>query len=324
MLLPGAGRILLLGAGLILLLGAGLGHTSPPYLTGIIEDADAQTVEMPRLPGNEWQRTIAWMAPEGTNVETGDAIVRLDPGTLVAQEESARTGVEKGQVQTRRELAEMALAILDAETAVASAESAIRLARINASAPVDTIARLDYEQYQLNLETTEKALERAQTELFAKKAENASRLEYINQRNAQAQSEWQRLRDGLQMTEIRATKAGLLIYAEGRFTGRKVFPGETLQPSASIVQVASRKSLQFRFWVHEADIRRLPIGTEIMVTPDAYPDASVPAIVDWASKQATSRDDWSLGGYFEITAVPKDTMPQNFLPGLAVMSELNQ
>ena len=33
---------------------------APPYLTGVVDDADSQVIEMPRLPGM-WQRQVAWL-----------------------------------------------------------------------------------------------------------------------------------------------------------------------------------------------------------------------------------------------------------------------
>ena len=96
---------------------------APPYLTGVVDDADSQVIEMPRLPGM-WQRQVAWLAPEGSTVAPGDLVVRLDPGDLVAQEEAAQQDLEHHRLQAERRLAETMLGILDAETAVVEAESA--------------------------------------------------------------------------------------------------------------------------------------------------------------------------------------------------------
>ena len=48
-----------------------------PLLTGVVEDVNAQTIEMPSLPG-AWQRRIEWMAREGEQVQAGDLVVRLE------------------------------------------------------------------------------------------------------------------------------------------------------------------------------------------------------------------------------------------------------
>ena len=296
---------------------------APPYVTGVVEDGQAQTVEMPRLPG-AWQRSIEWMAPEGSTVSVGDLIVRLDPGGLIALEEQAIIDLEGRRQENERRQAELDLAIMDAETAALQAESAVRLARIDAEVPPTATSRLIHSRAQLTLATAEQALERAHAELADKKAENAGAQESMKLAVARAALEATRMRDALERTRVHATKAGFLIYAEADFTGRKVFPGDTLSSGAPIAHVASREDLRFRFQVHEADILKLPVGARITVVADAIPTPSVVATVDWTSNQATEREAWSRGGYFDVTAVPVDGMPDVFMPGMSVMAELEQ
>ena len=296
---------------------------APPYLTGIVEDGQAQTVEMPRLPG-AWQRSIEWMAPEGSNVSVGDLIVRLDPGQLIAREEQATIDLDRRRQENERRQAELDLAIMDAETAVLRAESAVRLARIDAEVPPTATSRLIHSRAQLTLATAEQALERARAEFADKKAENAGAQESMKLAVARAELEATRMRDALARTQVHATKAGFLIYAESEFTGRKTFPGDTLSSGSLIAHVASREDLRFRFRVHEADILKLPVGTRIVVVADAIPTPSIVATVDWTSNQATEREAWSRGGYFDVTAVPVEDMPNVFMPGMSVMAELDR
>ena len=264
------------------------------------------------------------MAPEGSTVAVGDLIVRLEPGRLILLEEQAIIDLEGKRQENERRQAELDLAMMNAETAVLEAESAVRLARIDAEVPPTATSQLIHSRAQLTLATAEQALERAQAELADKKAENAGAQESMTLAIARAEMESARMRDALARTRVHATKAGFLIYAEGDATGRKVFPGDTLASGASIAHVASREDLRFRFQVHEADILQLPVGARIVVVADAMPTPSVVATVDWTSNQATERESWSRGGYFDVTAVPVEGMPKAFMPGMSVMAELEE
>ncbi len=296
---------------------------APPYLTGVVEDGDAQIVEMPRLPGS-WQRSVEWMAPEGSTVSVGDLIVRLNPGRLIVLEQQAAIDLESKTYENERRQVELDLAIMDAETAVLREESAVRIARLDAEVPPTATSRLIHSRAQLALATAEQRLERARAELADKKAENAGAQESMELGVARAELESTRMREALERTQVHATKAGFLIYAESEFTGRKIFPGATLPSGDHIAYVASREDLRFRFRVHEADILRFPVGTGIIVIADAVATRPVVATVDWTSNQATERKDWSRGGYFDLTAVPADGMPDVFMPGMSVMAELDQ
>jgi multidrug resistance efflux pump len=292
-----------------------------PLLTGVVEDGKAQTIEMPSLPG-AWQRRVDWMAPEGSQLVAGDLAVRLDPGDLISREEQSRTDLEKRRLSAARRIDELKLEQLDAESALLRAGSAVRLAEFDAIIPASTLPRLEYERYQLTLETAKKTLVRAQADLLNKMAElrdaeQESRLEV-----QQAESNYQRIKAALEATEIRAEKAGFIIYEDNRFTGRKVFPGETLYSGFKIASIASRDDLQLRFWVHEADFLQVQVGQSVAVSADTQGTEPFMATIRWTSNQAAERQDWSAGGYFEVIAEAEDGIPQAVMPGMSVMGEM--
>lgn len=293
-----------------------------PLLTGVVEDVNAQTIEMPSLPGS-WQRRIEWMVREGSEVLAGDVVVRLDPGDLIAQEEQARTDLEKQRLSADRRVDELKLSVLDAERVVAEAESAVRLAALDASIPANTIPKLDYDRYQLALETAQKALVRGQAELLNTRAQLQDVIEETALEVQQAQAWYDRVSNALEATEIRAEKAGFMIYGDNPFNGKKVFPGETLYTGFEIASIASRDDLQIRFWVHEADLLDVRQGIEMVVIADAQGSQPFAAKLEWMSSQAVEREDWSDSGYFTAVAQPVDGVPPSIWPGMSVMGEVS-
>jgi multidrug resistance efflux pump len=292
-----------------------------PLLTGVVEDGNAQTIEMPSLPG-AWQRRVDWMAKEGSQLAVGDLAVRLDPGDLISREEQSRTDLEKRRLSAARRIDELKLEQLDAESALLRAESAVRMAEFDAIIPESTLPRLDYERYQLTLETAEKTLVRAQADIL-NKTEELRDVEAESQLEVQqAESNYQRIKSALDATEIRTEKAGFIIYEDNRFTGRKVFPGETLYSGFKIASIASRDDLQLRFWVHEADFLQVQVGNTIEVNADTQGIETFLATVRWVSSQAAERQDWSAGGYFEAVAEVEGGIPESVMPGMSVMGEI--
>ncbi len=304
-----------------LLAGWPAAGVSQSLLTGVIEDVSAQTIEMPSLPGS-WQRRIEWMVVEGTQVAVGDPVVRLDPGDLISQEEQTRTDLEKQRLSAARQVDELKLKVLDAEKAVAVATAAVALAELDAIIPESTIARLDFERYQLALQTALRERVRGEAELANARAELKDVEAQVELEISQAQASYDRIRTALDSTVIAAEKAGFVIYGENPWTGRKVFPGDTLFGGFPIASVASRKDLQVRFWVHEADIRSFSQGQSMDVVTDAQGLSAFRATVTWTSSQAVERQDWSAGGYFELIAQPDSQIPNQIMPGMSVMGTL--
>jgi len=295
--------------------------SAEPLLTGVVEDVKAQTIEMPSLPG-AWQRRIEWMATEGSEVAVGDLVVRLDPGDLISREEQSRTELEKQRLSATRRINELKLELLDAERELARSESAVRMAELDAVIPASTIPRLDYERYQLTLETAGKSLIRAKADLLNKQAELIDVEKETSLEVAKAEADYQRISNALQATEIRAEKPGFIIYGANRFTGRKVFPGETLYTGFEVASIASREDLQLRFWVHEADFLSVREGQRVRIIADAQDSIPFDALVSWTSSQAAEKQDWSDGRYFEAYARPVSGIPDDVMPGMSVMGEI--
>ena len=289
-----------------------------PLITGIIEDVEAQTIEMPSLPG-AWQRRIEWMAPEGSQVNAGDLIIRLDPGSLISEEEKARVDLEKMQFNVDKRINELQLEVLQAEQDVLRAESAVRLAELDAVIPVETIPRLDFERYQLTLATAQQTLARSQTDLKNKRAELADQRQQAALELRQAELNFARMREALGGTEIRANNSGYQNNGEIFFTGKKVFPGDTLYSGFLIASVAGREDLRVKFWLHEADFLKVHAGQRLTVIADAEGTEAFDVEIERRSTQAIDKEDWSDSGYFEAIAKPIGTMPAAIMPGMSVL-----
>lgn len=297
--------------------------TAGPLLTGVVEDVNAQTIEVPSLPGS-WQRQIEWMVPEGSEVKVGDVVVRLDPGDLITQEEQARVSLEKIRLGAVRRVDELKLQVMDAERVVAEAASAVRIAELDASVPLGAIPQLDYDRYKLTLETSKQALVRAEATLLNTRKQLTDVVAETRLEVEQAEALHQRMLDALQAVEIRAEKAGFMIYGNNPWGGKKIFPGETMYTGIEVASIASREDLQIRFWVHESDIHDIRPGMQMAIVADAQDSRAFLAQLDWTSSQAVKNDDWSDAGYFSALAEPVDAIPESIWPGMSVMGQVSR
>lgn len=291
-----------------------------PYLTGVVEDGDSQTIEMPNLPYT-FRSQVGWLAPEGSYVEVGDVVVRIEPGNLVELAEALEAAYEEELVAAESHRAEHTLAIIDAETALEVAKTTRDLAWLDAQIPATAVTQLIYDRAELALENAENALRVAEETLANTKLKFDELKPVIDLRVSQAEASWLSLRDALGRLEIRTERAGIVIYAENEFSSMRIFAGDTLMPGHPIATIASRDQLQFVFWVHDADINLLTTGQSLSVIADALPDLEIEAKVDWIGNYATTRETWSQGGYFKMIAKPTSPMPESFIPGMAISAE---
>lgn len=295
-------------------------YAGAPYLTGIVEDGDSQTIEMPNLP-HTFRSQVEWLSPEGSQVNEGDVVVRIHPGSLMEMAEVLETAYEEQLVSAETAQAEHTLWIIDAETALEGARTTRDIAWLDAQVPASAVTELIYDRAQLALENAENALRLAEEALANAERKFDELKPVLEVRVGQAEASQIQMREALNRLTIRAERAGIVIYAENEFGGMKIFPGDTLMPGQTIVTIASGEQPQFVFWVHDADINQLNEGQRLSVIADALPDVVIEAEVDWIATYASERESWSQGGYFKLIAKPISATPNSFIPGMAVSAE---
>ena len=295
-------------------------YADAPYLTGVIEDGDSQTIEMPNLPYT-FRSQVEWLAPEGSHVDKGDIVVRIHPGGLIEQAEVLETAYEEQLVSAETSQAEHTLWIIDAETALEVAKTNRDIAWLDAQVPASAVTELIHDRAQLALENAENALRLAEEALANAERKFDELKPVLEVRVRQAEASQLQVREALNRLTIRAERAGIVIYAENEFGGMKIFAGESLMPGQTIATIASGEQPQFVFWVHDADINYLKEGQRLSVVADALPDKVIEAEVDWIANYASERETWSQGGYFKLIAKPISATPSSFIPGMAVSAE---
>ncbi|MYD43788.1 MAG: HlyD family efflux transporter periplasmic adaptor subunit [Gammaproteobacteria bacterium] len=295
-------------------------QAAPPYLTGVVADGESQQIEMPSL-ATAWMRQVEWLAPEGSSVQKGEVVVRVAPGTLIEQAEIRATALEEQRVTTELNRAQGELAILDAEIAVSQAQSMRDLAWLDAQIPASANNELSFEKAQLALADAENALRLANATLANAKAKQEELEPVLAMRIAHSEEELRLVQESLARVEIRAQQEGIMVYGENERTGNKIFPGETMMPGDLIATIATHAQLLFVFWAHDADIMHIRPGKRLAVVADALPEITVEAEITLVSDYASSRSNWSQGGYFKVQAKPVQQLPREFLPGMAVFAQ---
>lgn len=296
-------------------------NAKPPYLTGMVEDSKSQTIEMPALPFT-FQRQIEWLAPEGSFVEAGMPVVRIEAGNLLEQVEMREAALSEQIAAAALSRAQNRLEIIDAEIALAEAQTAVRLATLDSEIPASAVTQLNSDKAQLALESAENLHERAQVSLASATRKTAEQEPILQKRISNAEIEFNRVRNAINQLEILAEQSGVVIYGENEITAQKINVGESVTPGQTIATVSRQENLQFGFWVHDVDVLLVQEGQNWVVSADALPDLSIVARISFVSNHATERTEWGQGGYYKVVATPTTPPPAEFLPGLAISAEM--
>lgn len=270
-----------------------------PFVESIIESGTITAARMALYgaPLGSLPAKIVDIVPEGTPVEAGDLLVRLDTAPLelmLARETSAlrraeaeiRAEQDARQLQTRTDH----LQLLEADAALAEAEREVARART----AVEDLKPMLAERFvtRPEFERAEQALTRAEDQRRLAAARRELRASARDGRHpsagsAAALADEIRLRiDGLQRqiasSAIRADAPGLVVYRELFFGSERRKPqvGDEAMPNQPLIAVPDAAALIVETRVREIDLHRVASSQRVSVRVDAYPGLAIDGTID--------------------------------------------
>ena len=324
---------LFLGVGAVVLIvsGAGLlwGVFQPPDgrtrvelgdlvigvdVTGTLRAVESSFLGPPQVR-DVWQFKIAMMAEEGTEVKAGQPILAFDPSELqqrlrtkLADLESARTEVEKKQV-------DIAVTIANDTLALAEVEARLRKAHLVADRPPQLRASIDLEKAKLDRELAELEVGLVRRRIDATRRAGNEELGVIEAKLAQVESEVQQIRDGINRMQRTAPRDGIVIHVtDWRNEKKKV--GDTCWVAASVLEIPDLNVMEADGEVEEAKGGRVREGQTVVLRLDAHPDREYRGTVKSISRAVQEKSWRNPLKVVHLTLSLDETDPERMRPGM--------
>ena len=289
-------------------------------LSGSLSAAEAERFSVPVTSG--WQATVKWLIPEGERVEVGDSIAIFDPGGAEDRLQQSADELLNKRHQRAGEVATARLTRMDFELALKRAEVDYRKARIDADVPQDVLKGADYRRRQLDMETKRRAFEGAQQTLLNHDAATRSKIAELDIDIAEVEQNYNDYDKELDLLNLRATRAGIVIHELHPWMGRKVVEGDRLQPTFPVAQIPDLETLEVEAWAGESEAVRLGIAQPVALTLDAYPEKRVSGRVVFVAAAGEQRQSWGRATYFRVR-ISLDQPDAAFMrPGMSVRCEI--
>ena len=274
--------------------------------TGVLRPAQSLTYRSP-LDGR--QTELLFLAPEGTRVQGGDVVVRLDSTELNRELERARQSLRQTRVQLQVATAEHEEAaadvesMVDGEGALSVQEARFRLdlakkrvsqLREEYEGLVPLLARGYATQEELNraafdLEQAEGelALDRQRTDLLLERtfprdtqraqlrlAQQEAQLEYARTGVREAEALVVALQEAIDACSIYARRPGLVVYEDYLASNprRKIRVGDRVTSTQGLVTIPEVNRMLVESAVRETDLHRVQPGQSATIRLDAFPD----------------------------------------------------
>ncbi len=288
---------------------------------GVLRAVTAMPVMVPEIPFVSFVMKVAWLAPDGIPVKTGDPIVRFDLTDPTKQLRDAEA--ELAKVETNLHIEE-----LKSHATIADRDASARLARSEADQTMRFAAKdpLLYSRNQITeAELDERVaaatLDVAEHEARSERVLAGTRVELLAIARERAVLAVAHAKTAIAKMEIRAPGDGILVL---RRNDRGDIPklGDQLYSGSTIAEIPRLDVMEAELFVLEVDGGGLDVGQPTTLTVKSRPDRTFAGTVRLVDKLAKQRQ-WRVPvQYFSVVVALAHTDQDVMKPGQRVRATL--
>lgn len=289
-------------------------------VTGTLRSTDSTLVGPPQIP-TMWNYKIAFLVPEGMEVQAGMPVVRFDTSTLerelldkIAERDQAETQLEKKRVELEK-------ALRDQELRLAEARAELERSRLKVDVPEELASAKELFEAQVDhrvaAEKVASLAERIELERRAGRAELGS----LAEKRRRAAVRVAEIETYLERLTVRAPRAGTVIY-QADWQGNKVKVGDEVWQMRKVLEIPDLSSMEAEGTVDEADFGRLAAGQRVTFRLDAHPQVEYVGRVREIGKSVQRRDRGAPVKEVELVVALDATDTERMRPGMRFQGEV--
>jgi multidrug resistance efflux pump len=282
-------------------------------VTGDLAAVDSERIQPPTIQG-VWSFKIAWLAPEGSDVKTGDPIVRFDPSDLETRVQALRTDAAEGQKRLDQKREAAALARRVDSLKLVEADAAARKATLAVEVPPDLVASVRFHELQLDAELKKLTLEHQTSESArARRAEDAE-IEKLVEAHASALRKLDELQRNLPRLTVTAPRNGTVVYTTAA-DGEKTKIGAEVYRLGKFLEIVGLGEMVGNGQVDEVDVARVARRQRVVLRLDALPDVVVGGTMESIATSVQARSDADPSKIVRVT-IAVDSTQAALRPGM--------
>ncbi|MGB3182744.1 MAG: HlyD family secretion protein [Cyclobacteriaceae bacterium] len=246
-----------------------------------------------------WQVKIDDLVDEGTVVEKGQYIGRLDKSELSDRIKNLQNEFQQNESQYIQTRLDTALELRQARNSLIDMRFAVEEAQL----------RLDQSQYEpqatirqaeLDLDKTKRGLSQAQKDYSLKKEKAAAKMREAAAKLGETQNDLEFLQKLEKDFVITAPEPGMLIYHR-EFNGQKRAKGAVIGPwDPTVATLPDLTKMISKTYVNEVDIRKVKTGQKVKIGLDAFPEKQYRGVVNRVANVGEQRPN-SDAKVFEVS-----------------------
>ncbi len=244
-------------------------------VTGELEAQTSTNIEAPadRMRSRNLrlgELTVQYLVPEGTIVEEGQVVARLDPDPLSSLIKTAQDEVESAQQKLIQAQLDTTLTLRELRNTMVNMHFELEEQKI-------VLSQSKYEppatqrKAQIDFEKAQRAIDQANVSNKLKEKQLKATVREAQLNLSKQQRSLTEMYELLELFTIRAPKHGMVIYykewnGEKRMVGSKISAWEPI-----IATLPDLTKMQSKCYVNEVDVSKVKPGLSVDISVDAFP-----------------------------------------------------
>jgi multidrug efflux pump subunit AcrA (membrane-fusion protein) len=255
------------------------------------------------------------MAPEGSEVQAGEPVLRFDTSELVRDLPKVRADLEAERKRLQQRRNELALQLEEERLALAEAQGRLRRLDLEVDVPEEIQAAHELQKARIDYQLVQDEIEARRRLVALLEAGGRAELQGLQERTRQAEEEVRRREQEIASMTVLAPRAGSVVYVSD-FNGDKKQIGDNAWRMQKVVAIPELDELVGAGAVREAESGRLEPGQPVTLRLDAYPDRPIHGFVERIHRVVKPRSANDPRKVTRLSLSLEETDEGRMLPGM--------
>lgn len=289
-------------------------------VTGTLEAVRASLLGPP-VVFRTWNYQIAFLSPEGAEVEAGTPVLGFDASELERTLQEMLAERDKAEKEIEKLSADLEVRRREQELALAEAEGRLRVAALKLERPPPIVAEIELELARLDLELAdrERAFHARRLDLLAE--EERTSLAALRESRDRAAARVVEIEEQIRKMTVTAPEAGTVIYVADH-QGKKPKVGESVWRGAAVLEIPDLSLMRAAGEVAEIAAARLAPDQPVSLRLDAHPDVVYKGRVDAIERAVRRRSESDPTRVFRLKVELEESDSERMRPGMRYSGEI--
>jgi len=239
-------------------------------VTGTLAALDSGSFGPPQL-NNVWDFKIAMMAPEGTDVKTGQPVLGFDTTELQKRLEEKTAEAEQARKEIEKQKADLALKLEDEKLNLSEAQGSLRKSDLKLDAPADLVSVKERKQVELDDALAKEQVSTTRQRIVSLERAAKAQIALLESKQKTAASIVAETQDAIRQMTILAPRNGTIVYVTN-WRGDKKKVGDPCWRMERVIEIPDLSRMIAKGEVDEVDAGKVAVGQRVTIRLDAHPD----------------------------------------------------